>query len=69
MPQHHRMAEPALIAMLAVMSGCQDLQSTCGEVSVGPDGSLYVGLLALLSCLASDTRPVGGVVKLEPSRS
>ncbi len=39
------------------------------SVTVGPDGSLYVGLLALLSCLATDTRPVGGIVKLEPSRS
>ena len=35
-------------------------------VTVGPDGSLYVGMLALVHALAKETRPVAGLMKFSP---
>ena len=35
-------------------------------VTVGPDGSLYVTLLALVHSLAIDTRPVAGLMRFTP---
>jgi len=36
-------------------------------VTVGPDGSLYVGMLGLITMLSVDQRPVLGLVRFEPS--
>jgi hypothetical protein len=36
-------------------------------VTVGPDGSLYVGVLGLLSILSIDDRPDLGLVRFVPS--
>ena len=36
------------------------------SASLGPDGSIYVNMLALLSSLSLETRPSGGVVKFSP---
>lgn len=35
-------------------------------VTVGPDGSLYVTMLALVHSFALETRPVGGVIRFAP---
>ena len=35
-------------------------------VTVGPDGSVYVTMLGLLHTLATETRPVGGLVRFSP---
>jgi hypothetical protein len=37
------------------------------SVSVGPDGSIYVAMLALLHTLATEERPVGGLIRLQPT--
>lgn len=36
-------------------------------VTVGPDGSLYVGMLGLITMLSVDQRPVLGLARFEPS--
>ncbi|MCC7541692.1 MAG: PQQ-binding-like beta-propeller repeat protein [Deltaproteobacteria bacterium] len=37
-------------------------------VTIGPDGSLYVGMLGLLSIMAVDTTPTLGIVRFAPTR-
>jgi D-beta-D-heptose 7-phosphate kinase/D-beta-D-heptose 1-phosphate adenosyltransferase len=39
---------------------------SAAAVTVGPDGSVYVAILALLHSFAVDTRPVGGVICFAP---
>jgi hypothetical protein len=39
---------------------------SAATVTVGPDGSLYVAILALLHSFAVDTRPVAGVIRFAP---
>ena len=36
-------------------------------VTVGPDGSLYVTMLCLMHTFATETRPVGGLIRFEPN--
>ena len=36
-------------------------------VTIGPDGSLYIGMLGLLSILSVDQDPVLGLVRFEPA--
>lgn len=41
---------------------------SAATVTVGPDGSLYVGMLGLVSHLALDTRPTLGLMRFAPAR-
>jgi hypothetical protein len=36
-------------------------------VTVGPDGSAYVGMFGLLQIFATDTRPTLGLVRFRPA--
>ncbi len=41
-------------------------EDSAATVTVGPDGSLYVGMLGLITVLARDTRPAGGLARYTP---
>lgn len=50
----------------AVVFSAPITDDSTSTVTIGPDGSLYVTMLALLHTLSVDTRPVGGLMRFAP---